>query len=631
MNDAQENRKLAANWREYLKESRESVRVYAWVWKELIGPASKRWIRKSFIWLLLATVLGMAEPWLVSNVFNGLIARDKNLILLGLIGFVISAAAGRLCNWVYQRCRECSQGTTLSRIDQRTSELFFEKSLGQHMRDTSALNAANVEKGRNRCIEVENLLFSEGMQTALELVIGLSFLMFLSPFAGLMTVLLFSNYLFWMLFLNRRIIVACTPLETEFRRLNRHRVERWDNVERVKSCGKEVEEVRVMTNWFERVISLDRRFWLWYLSMTTIRGLIGLFIVAVVFFFGAWKVWHGVWLIGTLYPVFRWIRQIGDNMWRFGQVEHRLNWNMPSVRSMMQALTVAPDIIDRPGAVAIPSDQQVRVSLDGVTHTYVSRIESDDDEAPLRDAAAQPHVLRNVSFSIEPGEKVALIGPSGAGKTTVMRLLQRYMDPEQGSVRVNGIDLRDISLGSWTSLVGYIPQQAQVLDGSIRYNLLYGVPEEDRAAVPDDRLWDLMRKLQIDFGTRLTHGLETIVGRRGIKLSGGQAQRLMIGSAVMRRPRFMIIDEATSSLDSTTEKAVQEGLAQTLEPETGALIITHRLSTVRRLCSKFVVLRQTEKLGEAEPQVEAIADSFEELYRISPTFKRLADDQGVAP
>jgi len=150
MRDAQESRKLASNWREYFDESKESFRVYRWVWRELIGPESKRWIRRSVIWLLFATALGMAEPWLVSHVFNGLIARDGRMVLFGLIGFLASAVAGRVCNWFHSRCREVSQGHTLGRIDQRTSELFFEKSLGQHMRGSRVVPlqlAADVQRG----------------------------------------------------------------------------------------------------------------------------------------------------------------------------------------------------------------------------------------------------------------------------------------------------------------------------------------------------------------------------------------------------------------------------------------------------------------------------------------------------
>jgi ABC-type multidrug transport system fused ATPase/permease subunit len=248
--------------------------------------------------------------------------------------------------------------------------------------------------------------------------------------------------------------------------------------------------------------------------------------------------------------------------------------------------------------------------------------------AKIESSKPAPSILRNVSLTIEPGEKAALIGPSGAGKTTIMRLLMRYMDPTSGTILVDGHDLRDVRLSSWLNLIAYVPQQAQVFDGTIRDNLLYRFTDEP-AHVSDQELWAIMRKLKIDFGDRLTDGLDTRVGRHGIELSGGEQQRLMIGAAAMRKPTFMVVDEATASLDATTEKAVQKGLEEVLGGHMSALIITHRLSTVRRLCTKFFVLRDSEGLAPGESQLEAAARSFEELYEISPTFRMLADDQGV--
>jgi ABC-type lipoprotein export system ATPase subunit len=159
---------------------------------------------------------------------------------------------------------------------------------------------------------------------------------------------------------------------------------------------------------------------------------------------------------------------------------------------------------------------------------------------------------------------VALLGASGAGKTTVMRKLLRFDDPTSGCVLIDGIDLRTIRQASWRRGIGYIPQQAQVFDGSIRYNLTYRLKTEERAKITDAELWKLMQLLQIDFKDRLTHGLDTIVGKNGIKLSGGQAQRLMIGAAVIKRPWLLVVDEATSSLDSATEHEVQARLATVL-------------------------------------------------------------------
>jgi ABC-type multidrug transport system fused ATPase/permease subunit len=241
-----------------------------------------------------------------------------------------------------------------------------------------------------------------------------------------------------------------------------------------------------------------------------------------------------------------------------------------------------------------------------------------------------PPAIVKINFSIGIGEKVALLGSSGAGKTTVMRKLLRFDDPTAGSILVDGIDLRQISQQSWRKGIGYIPQQAQVFDGSIRYNLTYSLTEKEKAAITDDDLWKLMKLLQIDFEERLTDGINTIVGKNGIKLSGGQAQRLMIGAAVVKKPWLLVVDEATSSLDSTTERKVQEGLASVLsETTTSALIVAHRLSTVRHLCTKFIVLKPVSEVTNGDSQVEAVASSFEELYAISPTFRRLANDQGI--
>ncbi len=624
MDDPREKRKLAANWREYVVDSVKGFGVYVWAWREFVTPKAKRWMRRGVGAVLAMTSLGMVEPWLVKSVIDGLIGHAFASVAGALAGIAALMIVQRLCQWAFEHHRELVIMENEGSLDGRASELFFGKSLGQHLQDNGVLNAANVEKGRNRVLEIEHMMIFEGVPALAELLLGFVCLWLLSPVGGIVMSFVLAVYLFFTVYMNRRVSVTCTPIDAEFRRFNRHRVERWDCVERVKTSGKEAEELRFMSGWFQDILAKDRKFWLWALRMWNVRGLVNVVGSAAIIAYGAWLVWNGDWTVGFLYPFYQWSRRVGDNLWRVGHIEHRLNWNMPSVESLRRALTAPPDVADAAGAVALPPDKSVRIELAGVGHAYAGR--DAEDAATGRDL----HVLKRVTFSVEPGERAALIGPSGAGKTTVMRLLQRYMDPEQGSIIVNGTDLRNVRLASWTRLVGYIPQQAQVLDGSLRYNLLYGLPEAERGSVTDDDLWNVMRKLKIDFGERLTDGLDTVVGRRGIKLSGGQAQRLMIGAAVLKRPRFMIVDEATSSLDSTTERAVQEGLAEVLPAETSALIITHRLSTVRTLCTKFIVLKQAEEVANGcGQQVEAIAGSFEELYRVSPTFRRLADDQGV--
>lgn len=238
--------------------------------------------------------------------------------------------------------------------------------------------------------------------------------------------------------------------------------------------------------------------------------------------------------------------------------------------------------------------------------------------------------INGISFTIAPGEKVSLLGPSGSGKTTIMKKLLRYSVPSSGLITIDGIDLTNITRASWSKGIGYIPQQAQILDGTIRYNLVYGLSVEERNKVTDEELWEIMRRLKIDFGERLTQGLDTVVGKNGVKLSGGQAQRLMIGAAVIKKPWLLVVDEATSSLDSTTEREVQEGLELVLEGQnTSVLVVTHRLSTVRNMCTKHIMLKPVAIVENGNSQIDATAHSFESLARQSDLFRKLAADQGI--
>jgi len=619
-----EDRYATRNWREYLREFRESWRVYQWVFWELISADSRKWMKRMTIALVCGVGFITAQSWALRHVFDGVIRQDMPRLLIGF-GFFLICLFGQAIAQHYQAIfREWALGLNMGQLDRRTSELFFGKSLGQHLNEGGVLSSANVEKGRGRVIELENMLLFEGLGVVISLMVSFLCLWFVSPVAGSLMTFLLLNYLFWLVYLNQRVNFVCGPIDAEFRRLNRHRVERWDMVERVKTMGKEQEEIDQMSEWFENAINRDRNFWIWFIRVTTLRGLVNYAVLFLVMAYGASQVWHGHWEAGLLYPLFSWSRYVSDNLWRIGQIEHQLNWNMPAVRSLKEALTLQPDISDGSEEISI-NGKGVRIEFDGVSHEYLGSTK-DERDSSLR---TEFSVLKNVSFSVEPGEKVALIGPSGAGKTTIMRLLFRAMDPSRGSIRVNGLDLRHIQIRSWLRYIGYIAQQPQVFEGTIASNLLYGVQSERQSQVTENDLWKVVKRLQIHFGKRLTHGLQTSVGRHGLKLSGGQAQRLMIGAAAAREPRFMIIDEATSSLDSTTERQVQQGLAEVLGEGMGALIIAHRLSTVRDLCGKFVVLRPIDGVQGEEAQIEAVASSFEELYLLSSTFRQLADDQGI--
>ena len=629
--DPQDTRKISRNWQEYLREMKESWGVARWVYREFITPESRRWTRRMLVSLAISVTALNGIAWLAKYLVDGLIHHDGHAVKMSFLGMTACVIVYGYFDRLQMIAREYAQGANLTQLKRRMNELFFEKSMGQHLQESSYLNTANIERGKGRIEQLENMLTFEGSSSMISLTVALTLLWFRVPSAGFFMTLLLASYLVWLVYLNRNISEKCVPFDKEFRRINRWEHERWEKIERVKTCAKEQAEIAYQNRSFVKVLGEERKFWLWFIGKVTWRGYSNRFVLLGTLGYGAWRIWEGDWSNGVFVPLLMYATKVSESIWNIGHIEHQINWNMPAIRTAMLTLTLPPDATDKADAIELRRKKGVRVEMRNVSYAYATE-KRDLPGLPAAERANGSRslpILRNVSLTIEPGEKAALIGPSGAGKTTIMRLLMRYMDPTSGEIRIDGHDLRDVRLSSWLNLIAYVPQQAQVFDGTIRDNLLYRFTDEP-AAVPDEELWGIMRKLKIDFGDRLTDGLDTRVGRHGIELSGGEQQRLMIGAAAMRKPVFMVVDEATASLDATTEKAVQKGLEEVIGDHMGALIITHRLSTVRRLCTKFFVLRDSEGLGPGDSQLEATASSFEELYELSPTFRMLADDQGVA-
>jgi ABC-type multidrug transport system fused ATPase/permease subunit len=198
------------------------------------------------------------------------------------------------------------------------------------------------------------------------------------------------------------------------------------------------------------------------------------------------------------------------------------------------------------------------------------------EEVATLDSRGGVEVLHGVDFRAGPGQLVALVGSSGAGKSTIASLVARLYDVDAGAVRLGGIDVRDLSFAALRDTVGVVTQDGHLFHDSIEGNLRFAAPDAS-----DDELWDALRRARLEPLVRsLPDGLDTVVGDRGYRLSGGERQRLAIARLLLARPRIVILDEATAHLDSESEVAVQAALAEALHGRT-ALVIAHRLSTIR--------------------------------------------------
>lgn len=600
---------------EYVNSMKDAGSIFQWLWKETTTAESRKYLYKMLAWLSVAIVFQTFVPAAVSYVFQGLVNSDKTMVEFALVAFLAFSLMIKYLENKQENAREHSIGMVLRSLEDKVTSLFLGKSLAQHAHEGRRLSASSIDKGKWKMFDMQIQVLFQGIPLLIQWFVALVALLIMDWVSCLLMLALVAFSMGMSLFLNYRVAKVCTPIEQDFKALGRVRFERMEHNSRVKTCGHEYQETSEMSDSLKEILERDRAFWLWFISRSALRGAVNVFVLTAVMAWGAWQVWSGHWGIGLLYPLYAWASRVSENMTKLAELERHLSKNITPVKIALEALAIPPAIVDKPNAIILDHTVPHRIEFKHVSHKYPASVEVTGD---------MPHTLLDVSLVIEPGEKVAVMGESGAGKTTLMKKLLRFGDPTSGSILVGGNDLRDISLSSYMRGVGYAAQQAEAFDGTIKENLLYGLTSAERKLVTDERLLEITRLLKVDFKS-----LDTIVGTRGLKLSGGQAQRLLLAAAVVKNPWLLVIDEGTASLDSSTEKAVQEGLAAALSGDISALIITHRLNTVRNLCDKFVVLKPAAEVKPGENQVEAIAGSFEELYMISPTFRRLADDQGV--
>ncbi|MYD11445.1 MAG: ABC transporter ATP-binding protein [Chloroflexi bacterium] len=341
----------------------------------------------------------------------------------------------------------------------------------------------------------------------------------------------------------------------------------FQNIREVKSFVREGYEI----GRYNQAIDIAFRAAVKLLTVRSIFGpIIGFFAfagLALILWFGGHEVLDGRLSPGELISFLIYGMTVAASSAGVISVYSQFQEALGATKRVFEILDTEPDVRDAPGALRVAAVDGA-ISLRNLSFGY-------DDEQD---------VLRQIDLEIAAGEIIALVGPSGAGKTTLFNLIPRFYDPDSGGILIDGRDIRDIRQSSLRQHIGIVPQETLLFGGSVRENILYGKLDADEA-----EMTAAARSANAhDFIMELTKGYDTVVGERGIKLSGGQRQRVAIARALLKNPSILLLDEATSSLDNESELLVQEALGRLMRNRT-TIIIAHRLSTVR-IADRIVVL-----------------------------------------
>jgi ABC-type multidrug transport system fused ATPase/permease subunit len=589
-------------------------RLFAALWQLIRGEDQRgrkvRWliaqlrpyrgrVALMFLGLLFATAAGLAPPYLAGKAIdNGILAGDVGAldwIVAAFIGVSLVYAAATylqtyMVGWVGTRVLQDLRERVFGHIQSMSIGFFTRRSPG-----------VLISRMTND-IEALNQLVTTGVVTmfssTLTLLGVVVILLLLDVKLALVTFITFP--LLMIASLVFRIVSAGAYKATRERiaAITAYLQESLSGVRVVRSFGQEPRHVDEMTalNEANRAVNMKTVYLnASYFPAVEMLAAVG---TAVILLYGGSQAIDGAIQIGVIVAFVGYLNTFFEPIQQLSQLYTTYQQGMAALDKIFDLLDTAPDMVDVPGAID-PGTLRGEIELDGVWFSYGEEGESGADTWALRD----------VDLHVPPGQTLALVGATGAGKSTFAKLVARFYDPQQGTVRVDGHDLRGVQQRALRRQLGIVPQEGFLFSGSVRDNVAFGRPE----ASTDEIEAAIAAVGATEFVAALPDGLDTQVGERGIQLSAGQRQLVAFARALLAEPRILILDEATSNVDVRTEKTIERGLERLLHGRT-AIVIAHRLSTIRR-AGKIVVL-ENGQIAEQGTHDELIAANgpYSKLY-----------------
>jgi ATP-binding cassette subfamily B protein len=512
--------------------------------------------------LVLAKVANVGIPLVLKDIVDNLDMDDASLLVLPLT-LLLMYGALRLASSLFTELRDSVfarvRHGAMRKVSLRVLEHLHRLSLRYHLERKTGGLSRDIDRGTRSVSSLMNYMVFSILPTLVEIAMIAAIL--LTRYDAMFAVITFVSVVTYITF---------TMVVTEWRMKYRITMNSYDskantqavdsllNYETVKYFGNEPYELEryddSLQHWEKAAVQSQTSLSVLNVGQAAIIA-VG---VTLIMILAAQGVVDERMTLGDLVLVNAFLLQLFIPLNFLGIVYSQLKHSLADMKLMFDVLHREPEIVDRPAATTLDPGQ-AEIRFEHVSFAY-------DADRPI---------LHDVTFTIHPGEKVAVVGPSGAGKSTLARLLFRFYDIPDGRILINGQDISQVTQDSLRAAIGIVPQGTVLFNDSLRYNIAYARPNATQADIEQAaRLANIH-----DFIAGLPKGYETVVGERGLKLSGGEKQRVAIARAVLKDPRILVFDEATSSLDSDSEQAILAALREAAAHHT-SLVIAHRLSTI---------------------------------------------------
>lgn len=563
--------------------------------KEIIKPY-KRPLLLGLLLIFTIDGLSLLTPYLFGKLLDSLkIIKVEDL---GWMGYSVLVGISIFITVFFNQARAWLElNRYIFQLDRAFQTSSLEKlmgfSTGQLFENNSGEVQSIIQRGTSGFSNFVNLMLFDVIPSLSYILFVAVALFFISWEMDMIVIAFTITIITFLLRVNKKSSEGFLSLQKEWQNVDTFQTEILRNLPLVKFTGQEDSMINEYRQSFLQTETKARKHWLRYVRKTFLMEIIYSVTVTLILVMGSIFVINEAYTIGTFVVIYTWSSNVLSKAKFLRRSARQLIRIFPGMRKFLDLINEKPSIIE--------DGEHTKIPYGSVSFRNVSLVHK----------GKKNPVINKVNIEISPGESIGIVGHSGAGKSTLVKLLLRVWDPTEGGIYIDNIPLKEFHR-NYRSLFGYVEQTTRLFDNTVRYNICFGLDD-----VSDERIWEVLKKVQLDGKIKKTNlGLDTVIGEQGIRLSGGESQRLVIARTIIRKPKVLIFDEATSSLDGENQKLLQKAIDEVRKGVT-TIIIAHRISTIKN-CDRVIVMNNGG--------IQEIGKPYS-LLQTSTTFKNMVHSE----